>query len=139
MATSLVDAFLDSDAGRPFAPIRKDAHDILEAFLEAAGRTPDRLDAASVDAALQSVIPRMKKQRLPDAAPLVSAFIGFAGARAGLPGAEPLAEKARARAAELASEDAQRRKPVRVEGTVVGRNDPCPCGSGKKHKKCCGA
>jgi len=24
-------------------------------------------------------------------------------------------------------------------GTKVGRNDPCPCGSGKKHKKCCGA
>ena len=22
---------------------------------------------------------------------------------------------------------------------AVGRNDPCPCGSGKKHKKCCGA
>ncbi|MCZ2154947.1 MAG: SEC-C domain-containing protein [Bryobacterales bacterium] len=21
----------------------------------------------------------------------------------------------------------------------VGRNDPCPCGSGKKFKKCCGA
>jgi SWIM/SEC-C metal-binding protein len=21
----------------------------------------------------------------------------------------------------------------------VGRNDPCPCGSGKKYKKCCGA
>nr|WP_274604158.1 SEC-C metal-binding domain-containing protein [Sphingomonas sp. CFBP 13714] len=20
----------------------------------------------------------------------------------------------------------------------VGRNDPCPCGSGKKHKRCCG-
>ncbi|MBC8165881.1 MAG: SEC-C domain-containing protein, partial [Bryobacteraceae bacterium] len=25
-----------------------------------------------------------------------------------------------------------------VKGTRVGRNDPCPCGSGKKHKKCCG-
>jgi preprotein translocase subunit SecA len=24
-------------------------------------------------------------------------------------------------------------------GTKVGRNDPCPCGSGKKYKKCCGA
>ncbi len=24
-------------------------------------------------------------------------------------------------------------------GPKVGRNDPCPCGSGKKHKKCCGA
>jgi preprotein translocase subunit SecA len=23
-------------------------------------------------------------------------------------------------------------------GAKVGRNDPCPCGSGKKYKKCCG-
>ena len=28
--------------------------------------------------------------------------------------------------------------PVRV-GQKVGRNEPCPCGSGKKYKKCCGA
>ncbi len=28
------------------------------------------------------------------------------------------------------------RKPVK--STKVGRNDPCPCGSGKKYKKCCG-
>jgi SEC-C motif-containing protein len=28
--------------------------------------------------------------------------------------------------------------PLRRAATV-GRNDPCPCGSGKKHKKCCGA
>ena len=27
-------------------------------------------------------------------------------------------------------------EPVTV--TKIGRNDPCPCGSGKKHKKCCG-
>ncbi len=26
-----------------------------------------------------------------------------------------------------------------VKGAKVGRNDPCPCGSGKKYKKCCGA
>ena len=31
-----------------------------------------------------------------------------------------------------------KRQPVRV-GVKVGRNDPCPCGSGKKYKKCCGA
>ena len=24
------------------------------------------------------------------------------------------------------------------KGAKVGRNDPCPCGSGKKYKKCCG-
>ncbi|MGQ9556716.1 MAG: preprotein translocase subunit SecA [Desulfurispora sp.] len=29
------------------------------------------------------------------------------------------------------------RRPVRRE-QKVGRNDPCPCGSGKKYKKCCG-
>lgn len=28
---------------------------------------------------------------------------------------------------------------VRSEGPKVGRNDPCPCESGKKYKKCCGA
>jgi len=27
---------------------------------------------------------------------------------------------------------------VRRESPKVGRNDPCPCGSGKKFKKCCG-
>ena len=29
-------------------------------------------------------------------------------------------------------------KTVRNEGPKVGRNDPCPCGSGKKYKNCCG-
>lgn len=29
------------------------------------------------------------------------------------------------------------KKPVKT-GPKVGRNDPCPCGSGKKYKKCCG-
>lgn len=28
-------------------------------------------------------------------------------------------------------------KPFRRESPKVGRNDPCPCGSGKKYKKCC--
>ncbi len=30
------------------------------------------------------------------------------------------------------------RKPVVRKAAKVGRNDPCPCGSGKKYKKCCG-
>ena len=29
-------------------------------------------------------------------------------------------------------------EPIRNEGPKVGRNDPCPCGSGKKYKNCCG-
>ncbi len=36
--------------------------------------------------------------------------------------------------------DGQQRKPITVvkEGPDIGRNDPCPCGSGKKYKNCCG-
>ncbi len=30
-------------------------------------------------------------------------------------------------------------EPARADPRRVGRNDPCPCGSGKKYKKCCGA
>lgn len=30
------------------------------------------------------------------------------------------------------------RNAPQIKVTKVGRNDPCPCGSGKKLKKCCG-
>ena len=29
-------------------------------------------------------------------------------------------------------------QPIQKKAGEVGRNDPCPCGSGKKYKKCCG-
>jgi hypothetical protein len=43
------------------------------------------------------------------------------------------------RAVKLA--EVARELPVQqtVRGPKIGRNDPCPCGSGKKYKKCCGA
>jgi len=34
--------------------------------------------------------------------------------------------------------EAAKRKEAATMGNKVGRNDPCPCGSGKKYKKCCG-
>ena len=36
------------------------------------------------------------------------------------------------------SSEPTQKKPVVKSDQVVGRNDPCPCGSGKKYKKCCG-
>jgi preprotein translocase subunit SecA len=57
-------------------------------------------------------------------------------------------EAARRRAAQAAGEGGEGEEgegapppkimPIR-RGPKVGRNDPCPCGSGKKYKKCCGA
>lgn len=32
----------------------------------------------------------------------------------------------------------QKKSGTIVKGAKIGRNDPCPCGSGKKYKKCCG-
>lgn len=42
--------------------------------------------------------------------------------------------------AELREQSGQGAKVETVvhEGPRIGRNDPCPCGSGKKYKKCCG-
>ena len=37
------------------------------------------------------------------------------------------------------SAEPQKKKPVVNKVPKVGRNDPCPCGSGKKYKKCHGA
>ena len=40
---------------------------------------------------------------------------------------------------ESTSGEIARKKITVVKGEKVGRNDPCPCGSGKKYKNCCGA
>jgi uncharacterized protein YecA (UPF0149 family) len=44
----------------------------------------------------------------------------------------------RANAAEALQRNAARNIMQSSSGPAVGRNDPCPCGSGKKYKKCCG-
>jgi preprotein translocase subunit SecA len=57
--------------------------------------------------------------------------------------AQARANKERARSQdqhqmEQTLEKAAHRQPQTREMPKVGRNDPCPCGSGKKYKKCCG-
>jgi len=49
-----------------------------------------------------------------------------------------MSERQRA-AAQAPQGEAARPQTIRVETPKVGRNDPCPCGSGKKYKKCHGA
>jgi len=40
--------------------------------------------------------------------------------------------------AQAAREEEEEARPFVREGRKVGRNEPCPCGSGKKYKQCCG-
>ena len=35
------------------------------------------------------------------------------------------------------SQSDKKPEPIRNRGEKVGRNDPCPCGSGRKFKQCC--
>ncbi len=44
----------------------------------------------------------------------------------------------RQRAAATAPQGEQKVKQIKLTAPKVGRNDPCPCNSGKKYKKCCG-
>ena len=43
------------------------------------------------------------------------------------------------RAAAQAPQGEVKVKQIKLDTPKVGRNEPCPCGSGKKYKKCCGA
>ncbi|MEI6076974.1 MAG: preprotein translocase subunit SecA [Verrucomicrobiota bacterium] len=57
---------------------------------------------------------------------------GTSGGSAAAPKASDVVSEAAA-----AAEQQAKARPVRT-GPKVGRNDPCPCGSGKKYKNCCG-
>lgn len=54
---------------------------------------------------------------------------------------EPVVDKLKTLVEEKRQEKIRRETPVKREPIVLGeragRNDPCPCGSGKKYKKCC--
>ena len=50
-----------------------------------------------------------------------------------------VAKQREAEAAKVGGEDTKKQPVVKKAADKVGRNDPCPCGSGKKYKKCCGA
>ena len=50
-----------------------------------------------------------------------------------------VAKESAAGTAEAMNAGTEKAKPkVKTAAEKVGRNDPCPCGSGKKYKKCCG-
>ncbi len=50
---------------------------------------------------------------------------------------EPIPLQSRRQAPMSFSHGGAEPQPVKKSGKKVGRNDPCPCGSGKKYKKCC--
>jgi preprotein translocase subunit SecA len=52
---------------------------------------------------------------------------------------QPATQQQRTPAQQPGAESQPALVPVRKSGPKVGRNEPCPCGSGRKYKKCCGS
>jgi len=85
--------------------------------------------SASSMMAFENFLKNVPQQTLHQA---TSAFGGTTTASSGGPKPSDVVSEAAA-----ATEAQAKARPVRT-GPKVGRNDPCPCGSGKKYKNCCG-
>jgi preprotein translocase subunit SecA len=100
-----------------------------------------RIDAQALELVFKFALPappdRAAPPRGPGAAPAPAAPRPPL-ARAAGPGPLARPQAAPARPAPAAAAGAGAAKAA-AGVAKVGRNDPCPCGSGKKHKKCCGA
>ncbi|GEM_PF-6500881 len=127
--------FLASDASRDFRPdVRESGGPALAFFLgEACRRAGGGIEDVDGGHLARALAHDLHGLGLPDSARpqlprLVAAFLAFLQETGRLSGGAAIGESLLAGA--LPQED--RAMPS------TGRNDPCPCGSGRKHKKCCG-
>ena len=121
------------------APAKEYAQEVLPAFLERACGARDVEPGAIVEADLKPALlaaatdrPASVRAVLPD---LCAAFLTELEAQGRLADGRTLGLYVRALRGAL--EEAARPAPHRNPGSRIGRNDPCPCGSGLKYKRCC--
>ncbi len=139
-----VSDFCISDPRRPFSPARRVvAGELLVALLAGAcavrGAEPDEIKEADLRGALLGPVARLAvpedlRREVPG---LCAAFLGFLEAGGRLGGGRVLGAFATALSGAYLEAASGKTKPIVRPGSKLGRNDPCPCGSGKKYKKCC--
>jgi hypothetical protein len=139
-----VSDFCSSDDIREFSGgVREYAAEILGKFLvwacEFRGVEPGDLEEQDVRTALFGPVARL---RLPatikkDVPELCAAFLLHLETVGRLGGGRSLGVYVRALRVGFVDTSAEKAKPIVRPGSRLGRNDPCPCGSGKKYKKCC--
>jgi len=97
----------------------------------------------SVESAMSAVakldLPLSVKNELPD---LLTAFFTYLGSSGKIPAAsgwEEYPQLAKGKyCAQFREDGSVRGSTFKKQYSATGRNEPCPCGSGKKFKKCCG-
>ena len=127
--------------------VKESAEPLLTAFFqkaqEAGVDSLESLKTRTIEEVLMGHMPRLElpvetKRAVPD---LLEGFFGFLKETGRFPSAgawgmcvETLASKYRD---SIREDGTQRGTTFKKKYTDVGRNDPCPCGSGQKFKKCC--
>lgn len=135
--------FVESTPFRGFGSVPGlEAAPVLMAFMEAAcaGISPGDLEEPAVKTGLLSGLARLALPPEARAATprLVGAFLEFLETEGRLAGGRRLGAYAGALAGAFEKAARPEGTPHRNAGAPLGRNDPCPCGSGRKYKKCCG-
>lgn len=141
--------FVSSDRLREApAPTHEHAAAVLVEFLVAAcaerpdraGDTgPDEVEEADLKHALLNTVARLNvpepaRKELPA---LCAAFLSQLEEEGRLGGGRVLGAYVRALKDSYEEAASGKRKPITRPGAKIGRNDPCPCGSGRKYKNCC--
>jgi hypothetical protein len=132
-----------------FAPpaVKENAGPILAAFWKAAEtRSHSEPSAWSPSLIEQTLMQDMPRLNLPASAKreipvLLEGFFGFLKDSGRFPPAgiwrEVVSAKQTAFQTGIRADGSVKGETVRKASQEVGRNDPCPCGSGRKYKKCC--
>jgi hypothetical protein len=139
-----VSDFYMSDGLRPFsAGVREVAGEVLVLFLSEACAArdvgPEELEESDIKAALMGKVARLAlaaevRAEIPGVCGALLAYLENEG-RVG--GGRALGAFVRALKETFMEAGSAKVKPITTAGSKIGRNDPCPCGSGKKYKKCC--
>lgn len=138
-----VSDFCSSDAIREFGSVREFAGEVLGKFMigacEARSIEPEELEESDVRAGLVGPVTKLNlpnsiKTEVPA---LCAAFLTDLETIGRLGGGRALGAYARALKTAYEETASGKPKPIVRPGSRLGRNDPCPCGSGKKYKKCC--
>jgi hypothetical protein len=138
-----VSDFLDRPASRDVAArAGPEAQGVLVAFLEGCchgGKKPADVEAADashafLDHVSQLDLPPAQRSAVPD---LVAAFLSDLEDQGRLAGGRAMAARVRAAEASFRDRAAGKAQDLTRRSSKIGRNDPCPCGSGRKYKQCC--
>ena len=139
-----VSDFCMTDGLAPFlAETREAAAPVLLTFIKEAcglrGVEPEEIEEADVKAALLGPVARLAVSEAcrKEVSALCGAFLAWLETEGRLGGGRVLGAYAAALRSSYQDASTGKPKPVVRAGSKLGRNDPCPCGSGKKYKKCC--